>query len=106
MPCAQHAHERFRRLAFEGRQRGYAVIHLALVDIRPRPRTVNGHGGVALVERAFRDGVIGVGVHVFIFDKLNQEVQARFRARAVHADVFHIIFAVFKLKRVTAVRLR
>ncbi len=40
---------------------------------------------------------------MFIFDKLDQEVQARFGARGVDADVFHVIFAVFKLKRVTAV---
>ncbi|SAG55397.1 Uncharacterised protein [Enterobacter asburiae] len=40
---------------------------------------------------------------MFVLDEVNQEGQTRFRASVVHAHVFHVIFAIFKLERVTAI---
>ena len=40
---------------------------------------------------------------MFVLDQVNQEGQTRFRAGVIHAHVFHIVLAVFKLECVTAV---
>ncbi|SBG74474.1 Uncharacterised protein [Klebsiella variicola] len=40
---------------------------------------------------------------MLVLDQVNQEGETRFRACAVYADVFHVIFAVFKLEGVPAV---
>ncbi|CZY16394.1 Uncharacterised protein [Enterobacter cloacae] len=40
---------------------------------------------------------------MFVLDQIDQEGQTRFRTRVVHAHVFDVIFAVFKLERVTAI---
>ena len=90
-------------MTLEGRQYRYTIIHFAGVDVGPCPRAVDGHRCFAFIKGSFCDGVIGVCIHVFVFNQVNQEGQTRFRASVIHAHVFNVVLAVFILERITPV---